>query len=132
MNFNKVFFAGNLARDPELRYSGSGQAFCTFTVASNRTWKSKDGEKKEETTFCRCKAWGKTGEIIAQYLTKGNPIYVEGSLRISEYEKDGQKKSLTEINVDNFQFVGSKGKAGNSEGGKYGHGKTAQGDDVPF
>ena len=122
MNLNKVFFAGNLTRDPELRYTSGGQAVCNISVASNRTWKDKEGQKKEATTFMRCTIWGKQGETVAQYFTKGKPIYIEGRLETRSWETDkGEKRSAVDIVVDNFQFIGGKG-----------NGKSQSNDGAPF
>lgn len=122
MNLNKVFFAGNLTRDPELRYTGGGSAVCNITVASNRRYTSKDGEKKEKSTFMRCTIWGKQGETVAQYFTKGKPIYIEGRLETRSWETDkGEKRSTVDIVVDNFQFIGGKG-----------NGKAQSNDGAPF
>ena len=80
-NFNKVILAGNLTRDPELRYTPKGTAIAKIGLAINRTWKSETGETKEEVTFVDVDAFGRTAEIIAQYLKKGRPILIEGRLR---------------------------------------------------
>ena len=92
---------GNLARDPEVRYTQSGKAVATFTVAASNTFTSSDGETKEQTAFINCVAWGKLGESIGN-LRKGNRAFVEGRLQTRSYEtQDGQKKYVTEV-VANF------------------------------
>ena len=80
-NFNKVILAGNLTRDPELRYTPKGTAIANFGLAINRKWKSESGESKEEVTFVDVEAWDRQGEVIAQYFKKGSPILVEGRLK---------------------------------------------------
>lgn len=109
MNENMIIFAGNVVRDIELRNTASGMAVANFSVASNRRWTNKAGEKQEEATFLDCVAWGKTGEIINQYFHKGSPIYVRGYLRNESWEtKEGDKRSKLVLTVEAFQFVGGK------------------------
>ena len=102
---NQVTLLGNLARDPELRNIASGSAVCNFTVAVNRKWTEKGGEKKEEVSFIDCQAWGKTAETISQYFGKGKPIIVVGRLKQSTWEKDGQKHSKIGVVVESFHFL---------------------------
>lgn len=98
---NTVQIMGNLARDPEVRYTQSGKAVATFTVAATNTFTSSDGETKEQTAFVNCVAWGKLGESIGN-LRKGNRVFVEGRLQTRSYETaDGQKRYVTEV-VANF------------------------------
>ena len=99
---NKVVLVGRLTKDPELRFAaGSGSAVCRFTVAVNRQF------KKDETDFIGCVAFGKTAEIIAQYLTKGREIAVSGSIRTGSYDaQDGTKRYTTDVAVDSFDFIG--------------------------
>src|SRR5262245_26825952 len=90
---NKVILIGNLGRDPELRYTPGGQAVANFTLATNERFSSKDGEKQERTEWHRIVAWGRTGELCAQYLSKGRSVYIEGRLQTREWEdKEGQKR----------------------------------------
>lgn len=94
---NTVQILGNLARDPEVRYTQSGKAVATFTVAASNTFTSSDGETKEQTAFINCVAWGKLGESVGN-LRKGNRAFVEGRLQTRSYEtQDGQKKYVTEV-----------------------------------
>ena len=106
---NKVILIGRLTKDPELRYAaGSGTAVCRFTVAINRQF------KKDETDFINCVAFGKTGETIAQYITKGRQIAVTGSIRTGSYDaQDGTKRYTTDVAVETFEFVESKKKETN-------------------
>ncbi len=139
---NKVILLGNLGRDPELRYTPGGQAVANFTLATNERYTTKDGEKQERTEWHRIVAWGRTGEICAQYLSKGRSVYVEGRLQTREWEdKEGGKRRTTEIVANNVQFVGGRGEGGSGGppsggGGGGGGGGFDSGpppaDDVPF
>src|SRR3989344_2927559 len=92
-SLNKVLLIGNLTRDPELRYTPSGAAVCTFSVATNRSYTSADGTKKEETEFIRIVSWNKLAELCSQLLAKGRKVYVEGRLQTRSWETpDGQSK----------------------------------------
>ena len=115
-SFNKVILAGNLTRDPELRYTPKGTAIARLGIACNRRWKSETGEMKEEVTFVDVDAFGKTAETIGQYLKKGRPILIEGRLRYDTWEdkQSGQKKSKLGVVLENFQFLDSGGGRGDS------------------
>ncbi|MCX6896685.1 MAG: single-stranded DNA-binding protein [Verrucomicrobia bacterium] len=117
-NFNKVILAGNLTRDPELRYTPKGTAIAKIGLAINRKWRSESGEMKDETTFVDVDAFGKTAETIGQYLKKGRPILIEGRLRYDTWDdkQTGQKRSKLGVVMDSFQFMDS-GNRGDSEGG---------------
>jgi single-strand DNA-binding protein len=108
-NFNKVILAGNLTRDPELRYTSKGMAIAKITLAINRTWRSEAGETKEEVTFVDVDAFGRTAENIGQYFKKGRPILVEGRLRYETWEdkQTNQKRSKLGVVLENFQFMDS-------------------------
>ncbi|MCG3124075.1 MAG: Single-stranded DNA-binding protein [Phycisphaerales bacterium] len=123
-NFNKVILLGNLTRDPELRHTSGNQAVANIGLAVNRRWRSPDGEQREETTFVDCEAWGKTAEVMCQYLAKGRPVFIEGRLKLDQWEKEGQKFSKLRVVVENFQFVDSgQGRGGgDSDGGGGGGG----------
>lgn len=113
-NFNKVILAGNLTRDPQLSYLPSKTPVVEFGMAINRKWKGQDGQQREETCFVDCRAFGRTAEVINQYMSKGRPILVEGRLTFDSWEgKDGQKRSRLRVTVENFQFLGS----GQGQGG---------------
>ena len=116
-SFNKVILAGNLTRDPELRYTPKGTAIARLGIACNRKWKSETGELKEEVTFVDVDAFGKQAETIGQYLKKGRPILIEGRLRYDTWEdkQSGQKKSKLGVVLESFQFLDSGG--GRGEGG---------------
>jgi single-strand DNA-binding protein len=113
-NFNKVILAGNLTRDPELRYTPKGTAVARLGIAINRKWKSETGEMKEDVTFVDVDAFGKTAETIGQYLKKGRPILIEGRLRYETWEdkQTKQKKSKLGVVMETFQFLDSGGGRG--------------------
>ena len=110
MNFNKAFIGGHLTKDPVTKVTPSGTAVTNFGLAVNNSYTGKDGNKREDVLFIECVAFGKRGETIAQYLKKGSPIFIEGALTLNTWEKDGVKHQQHKIKVDNFQFVGGKGK----------------------
>ena len=112
--FNKVILMGNLTRDPETRQTPNGQSVTNFALAVNRTWKGQDGSTQEQVSFIDCVAWGKTGEVIAQYIQKGRPILVSGRLDKRSWEQDGQKRSKVEVVVEDFNFVGGGDGGGGS------------------
>jgi len=105
---NSVTLYGNLARDPELRYTPSGQATASTAIAVSQRWKDKDGQKKEKTTFINLVFWGKSAELVQQYFAKGAPILVQGRLDIRSYEKDGLKRSYTSVVVKDFFFTSGR------------------------
>jgi single-strand DNA-binding protein len=115
-NFNKVLLMGNLTRDVEVRQAGSTQV-ANIGLAVNRRFKTQDGQNREETTFVDCEAWGRTAEVMAQYLTKGSPVFVEGRLRLDTWQdkESGGNRSKLKVVIETFQFVGSRG--GDGEGG---------------
>ena len=115
-NFNKVILAGNLTRDPELRYTPKGMAICKFGLAINRNWTTESGEKKEEVTFVDIDAFGRQAETIAQYLKKGGGLMIEGRLRLDQWDdkQTGQKRSKLGVVVEGFQFTGGPNRG---EGG---------------
>ena len=151
-NFNKVILAGNLTRDPELRYTPKGTAVAKIGLAINRKWRSETGEMKEETTFVDVDCFGKTAETVGQYLKKGRPVLIEGRLRYETWEdkQSGQKRSKLGVVMESFQFIDSnRGDGGGSaeaprsrpaaaaaapapgpEGGEAD--APPEGDDVPF
>jgi single-strand DNA-binding protein len=117
VNYNRVFLGGNLTRDIELKQIGGGQSVANMGLAVNRRYTTGDGEKREETTFVDCEAWGKTAETMAKYLSKGRPVFIEGRLKLDQWEKDGQKFSKLRVVIDTFQFVDSGGGGNRGEGG---------------
>jgi single-strand DNA-binding protein len=106
---NRVTLAGNLTRDPQVRFLANEQAVANFGLAINRRFKGSDGQLKEEVTFVDVEAWGRTAELVGQYLTKGRAAYVEGRLKLDNWEdKDGQKRSKLKVVADSVQFLDSK------------------------
>jgi single-strand DNA-binding protein len=126
-NFNKVILAGNLTRDPEVRYTPKGTAIAKLGMAINRTWKSETGETKEEVTFVDVDAFGRQAEVISQYLKKGRPILVEGRLKLDQWDdkQTGQKRSRLGVVLEGFQFLDS----GRGDGG--GGGRSAPSSSSP-
>lgn len=109
-SYNKVILMGNLTRDPELKRTSTDMAVAQIGIAVNRKYKGRDGNQVEETTFVDCEAWGKTAETMAKYLTKGRPVFVEGRLKLDQWQdKDGNNRSKLKMVIENFQFVGSRG-----------------------
>lgn len=137
---NKVILIGNLGRDPELRYTKSGQAVANFSVATTDVFTNRDGNREERTEWHRIVTWAKTAEQCARYLHKGRTVYIEGQLRTRDWEdKDGNKRQTTEIHAQTVQFLGSPGE-GRGERGPRGAAPEGVGreepsppdDDIPF
>jgi len=122
MYLNKALLYGNLTRDPEVRALPSGQQVATFGVATNRTFKNKEGQQQEQTEFHNIVAFGRTAEVMGQYLKKGRPVFIEGRIQTRSWEADGRKNYRTEIVVDNFQF--GPQAAGTASGGNYGDNRS--------
>lgn len=120
-SLNRVQLIGNLTRDPELRYTPNGNAVCSFGIATNRSWTTDAGEKREEVDFHNIIAWNKLGELCSQFLVKGRKVYVEGRLSTRSWTgQDGQQKQRTEIVIDDMILLDSKfqGSASNAAGAK--------------
>lgn len=108
-SLNRVQLIGNLTRDPELRYTPSGTAVCTFALATNRSWTTDTGDKKEETEFHRIVAWNKLGELCSQFLTKGRKVYVEGRLANRSWTtQDGQQRNTVEVIIDDMILLDNR------------------------
>jgi single-strand DNA-binding protein len=142
---NKVMLIGNLGRDPEVRSIPSGQQVASFTLATNRRWTDKAGQRQEQTEWHQIVCWGKLAEIAAQYLTKGKQIFVEGRIQTRSWDdkQTGEKKYRTEVICENFQMLGQRGGGPETEahapasgGPTYDEGLGAPGapedDDIPF
>lgn len=134
-DYNKVILIGRLTRDVELRKAGAGASVGNFGLAIGRKFKAQSGEQREETTFVDCEVWGKTADVMAQYLGKGKPVFVEGRLKLDQWEgKDGAKQSKLRVVVENFQFIDTKGSDGGGGGGGARGGRASGGydaDDYP-
>jgi single-strand DNA-binding protein len=114
---NKVILVGNLGADPELRYTGSGTAVCNFNVATNESYKDREGNLVEKTEWHRVVAWDRLAEICAEYLKKGRQVYVEGSLQTRQWEdQEGQTRYTTEIKAREMQMLGGPGEGGSGGG----------------
>ena len=142
-SFNRVLLMGNLTRDVELKSVAGNQSVDEIGLAVNRRYKTKDGEEREETTFVDCEAWGRTAEVMKQYLSKGRPVFIEGRLKLDQWkDKDGQNRSKMRVVIENFQFVGGPASGGSSgpRGGGSERGSAVnseehvptQGEDIPF
>ena len=117
-SFNRVILLGRLTRDPEVRFSSGNNAICKLGLAVSRTYTTRDGEKREETTFVDVDAFGRVAEILGKYLSKGKPVLIEGRLQLDTWEsREGEKRSKLKVVCENFQFVGSGGAPGNEGGG---------------
>ena len=114
MNVNKVLLVGRLTRDPEIRNTPGGQSVATLSMATNRFWKDKSGQRQDKTEFHNVVLWGRLAEIAGQYLTKGQEAYIEGRLETRKYTaKDGGERRVTEIIAENMQ-LGSRAQGGSS------------------
>jgi single-strand DNA-binding protein len=112
-SLNKALLIGNLGKDPELRYTPSGKAVASFSIATANQWKDKDGQKQERTDWHNIVVWGRQAEIAKDYLRKGKQIYLEGRIQTRNYDdKDGNKRWITEIVADRFLMLGRKGDSG--------------------
>jgi single-strand DNA-binding protein len=105
-SLNKVLLMGNLTRDPEVKYTPKGTAVCDLGLALNDSYKAQDGTIKETVTYVDVEVWGRTAENCKQYLTKGRPVFVEGQLRLDQWEQDGQKRSKMKVRALSVQFLG--------------------------
>lgn len=156
---NKVILIGNLGRDPEIRSLPSGQTVANFSLATNRRWKDRDGQRQEQTEWHNVVVFGRQAEVAGQYLTKGKQIYIEGRLQTRSWDdkQSGEKKYRTEVVCENFQMLSGPGEqrgggpagapggrdfdqgdygggyeSGGGGGGYGGGGGSADDDDIPF
>jgi single-strand DNA-binding protein len=110
MSVNKAILVGRLGRDPETRYTSGGQAVCNFSVATDETYKDRNGERQKRTEWHKIVVWGKQAEIAQQYLRKGSLIYVEGRIQTRQWDdKEGHKRTSTDIVATNFRMLGGRG-----------------------
>ncbi len=129
MSVNKVILVGRLGRDPETRYTGGGQAVANFSMATDETYKDKNGERQKRTEWHKIVVWSKLAEIAQQYLKKGSLLYLEGRIQTREWQdKEGQKRTTTEIVATNFRMLGGRAEGGAAGGG--GGGASRSGDDM--
>jgi single-strand DNA-binding protein len=116
---NKVILVGNVGRDPELRYTQSGQPVASFSVATNERFKDKDGNWKDRTEWHRIVAWARLAEICGEYLRKGSQVFIEGRIQTRDWEdKEGNKRPTTEVIALGMQMLGRRGGEGASAGGE--------------
>jgi single-strand DNA-binding protein len=140
-SLNKVQLIGNLGKDPELKYTPSGVAVATFSIATSESWKDTDGNQQEKTEWHNIVAWRKLAEICGEYLKKGKKVYLEGKLQTRNYEKDGIKRYVTEIVADQLIMLDGGSGAGRSGSGSSSssapepspmHSDAPKDDDLPF
>jgi single-strand DNA-binding protein len=130
-NYNKVMLMGNLTRDVELKYTAGNTAVANLGLAVNRRYRVND-ENREETTFVDCEAWGRTAENISKFFSKGRPIFVEGRLKLDEWQdRDGNKRSKLRVVIENFEFIDSN-RGGDSGGRNQAPPAAVPADDIPF
>jgi single-strand DNA-binding protein len=109
MSFNKIILVGNLGRDPELRYTPNGTPVCSFSLATNERRRDRNGEMQDATTWFRVTLWGRQAETASQYLAKGRPVYIEGRLRVEEWnDRDGKNRYTLEVHATDMQFIGGR------------------------
>ena len=118
-SLNKVLLMGNLTRDPEVKYTPKGTAVCDLGLAINDSYKAQDGTIKETVTYVDVEVWGRQAETCKQYLAKGRGVFVEGQLRLDQWEQEGQKRSKLKVRADRVQFLGG-GPGGGGGGGRSG------------
>lgn len=127
MYLNKVTLYGNLTRDPEVKALPGGTQVASFGLATNRSFKNKEGQQQEQTEFHNIVAFGRTAEVMGQYLKKGRPAYIEGRIQTRSWDKDGVKQYRTEIVVDTFQFgpqaAGERSGGASSSASAHGNGE---------
>lgn len=124
---NKAILLGNLGKDPEIRYTPQGTAVCNFSIATSRTWKGKDGVKKEETDWHSIVCFDRLAESCAEFLRKGSKVYVEGRIKTEKWEKDGEARQATKIYAQAVQFLDTR-----KDGGASYEAGPQDMDDVPF
>src|SRR5437667_4650030 len=121
MSVNKVILVGRLGRDPETRYTGGGQAVANFSVATDESYKDKNGERQKRTEWHKIVVWGKQAEIAQQYLRKGSLLYLEGRIQTRQWDdREGQKRTSTEIVASNFRMLGGRPDASAAAAGHSG------------
>ena len=130
MSVNKVILVGRLGRDPETRFTGGGQAVANFSVATDETYKDKNGERQKRTEWHKIVVWGKQAEIAQQYLKKGSLVFIEGRIQSREWQdKEGQKRTSFEIVASNFRMLGGRGDGAPGSGGGASRGGGGSHDD---
>ncbi len=136
-SLNKVQLIGNLGKDPELKYTPSGVAVATFSIATSESWKDQEGNQQEKTEWHNIVAWRKLAEICGEYLKKGKKVYLEGKLQTRNYEKDGIKRYVTEIVADQLIMLDGGGAGKGNSGSTSSEAapimtESPKDDDLPF
>lgn len=138
-NYNKIILAGNLTRDPQLAYLPSNTPVTEIGLAVNRDYTTADGQKREETLFIDAVAFGKAAEILAQYMTKGRPLLIDGRLKLETWtDQEGRQRSKHKVIIENFTFLGGPAASERGEAGGSGGRRAVDGpellddDDIPF
>jgi single-strand DNA-binding protein len=130
---NKVILVGRLGADPELKYTPSGRAIANFSMATNESWKDRDGNPQEKTEWHRVTAWGKLAEIIGEWLKKGSSVYIEGKLQTRSYDdSNGVKRYITEVVAGSLEMLGNGRKEENQYSEEPESGIPPEEDDLPF
>lgn len=127
---NKIILVGNLGKDPEVSYTQSGTARCRFSLATGESYKNSSGERVDKTEWHNVIVWGKQGENVGKFLSKGRQVYIEGKITTRSWDdqKTGEKKYMTEINAQSVMFLGGRGDTGSQGGGQdRQRGETEQG-----
>ena len=139
MSLNRVMLIGNLGKDPEVRFTGTGRAVARFPLATSEVWNDAEGQRQERTEWHNIVVWGKQAETCGQYLAKGRQVFIEGSVRSRQYDdKEGNKRYITEIIAQRVQFLGGGGgRGGEARGGGMSDEPpaapgAAEDDDIPF
>jgi single-strand DNA-binding protein len=131
MSVNRVILVGRLGRDPETRYTGSGQAVANFSLATDESYKDRNGERQKRTEWHKIVVWGKQAEIAQQYLKKGSLIFIEGRIQSREWQdKEGQKRTSFEIVASNFRMLGGRAESAAAAGGGEAGGGASRGGDL--
>lgn len=129
-NINKLHLCGHLTKDVDLRHTQNNTAVANFALAVNRNYKDQSGNKQQETTFIDCEAWGRTAEVLSEYVGKGDPLYIEGRLKLDQWkDSDGNNRQRHKAVVQAFEFMP---KAGGSNQQRSGSQQPANGDEIPF
>lgn len=131
LNWNKVNIAGNLTRDVEVKYLQNGMAVAEIGVAVNRRWKDNNGESREEVDFIDVTIFGRSAEVCGEYCSKGSNVFIEGRLKLDQWEKDGQKRSKLKVICENFKMIGSKQDGQQSGGDRPQQGRQQSGGRQP-
>jgi single-strand DNA-binding protein len=137
-SYNRVILLANLTREPQVRFTPSQHPVVDFGVATNRKWRSTDGQERNETCYVDCVMFGKRAEVIGKFFHKGTPIFIEGRLTFESWQgQDGQKKSKIKVTVENFEFVGKNESQSEQPGERpsqteAGPSDATGGDEIPF